>query len=271
MAVAETPKTSGKGIEVGQQVLGERAGDVDRRHRGVAAAEDPVLHVLHVQPVPAQPVQHVCEHADPVEVAHRQRGRADPARSEVDAVRCLALDEGVDDLDDPGGDGVLRLLGRRTDVVGADHLWVLCEMRGPLGRAGPGLVGEDVEAGSQTLGLERLEQRGLVDQLTARRVEEDGPVLHPFEERPVDQAGRGGARRQMEGDDVGGREQLVERARPARSGGRRSARRRQRSRSGLSSATRSIPKARARWATSRPIEPRPRMPIVEPSRPRALL
>ena len=40
-------------------------------------------------------------------------------------------------------------------------------------------------------------------------------------------------------------------------------------RSGFASARTSIPNARARWATSSPIEPSPRMPIVEPNRPRA--
>ena len=40
-------------------------------------------------------------------------------------------------------------------------------------------------------------------------------------------------------------------------------------RSGFASARTSIPNARARWATSSPIDPSPRMPIVDPSSPRA--
>ena len=121
--------------------------------------------MLDIEPFPAQPVQDVGEHADPVQVAHREGGRADPAGREVDAVGCLALHEGVDDLHHPGGDGVLRLLGRGADVVGADHPRVLREPGGPLGRSGPGLVGVHVETGPEVPAVEGVEQCVLVDEV----------------------------------------------------------------------------------------------------------
>ena len=167
--------------------------------------------MLDVEPVPAQPVQDVGEHADPVQVAHGEGGRADPAGGEVDAVGCLALDEGVDHLHHAGGDGVLRLLGRRADVMGADHPRMLREPGGPLGRAGAGLVGVHVEPGAQVLAVEGLEQGVLVDEVTARGVQQHGPGPHLREERSVDQTGRGRAGRQVQGDHVAGREQLGQR------------------------------------------------------------
>ena len=91
---------------------------------------------------------------------------AEPIRLgvEVDAVAGLALDERVDDLDHARGDGALGLLRGGPDVVGPDDARVPGERRVPRGRAGAGLVGVHVQAGAQVAAVQRLEQRGLVDE-----------------------------------------------------------------------------------------------------------
>jgi hypothetical protein len=103
---------------VGQQVGGSGAGDVDGGDGRLAAREDPVLHVLDVEPGLAQQFQHPGQHADLVEVTHGEGGAAQTARCQVDAVA--------------------RLAG-----------------------------GEHVEARADVAGIERREQRGLVDDVTA--------------------------------------------------------------------------------------------------------
>ena len=59
---------------------------------------------------------------------------------------------------------------------------------------------------------QRLDQRGLVDDRAARRVDEVRGRLHLRRARGVDQVARLGRQRAVQRDDVGGREQLVERA-----------------------------------------------------------
>ena len=111
--------------------------------------------------------------------------------------------------------------------------------------------------------VEGLEQGVLVDEVAPRGVQQDGPALHPAEERTVDQAGRVRARGQVEGDDVAGREQLGQRlGHPDVQVLQREPGRARCGRASPAPRT-SIPNARARWATSSPIEPSPRMPIVD--------
>ena len=81
MLVAETPSTSGSASRSASRSSGHRPGHVDRRDRGAAAPEDPVLHVLDVETGPAQPVQDVGEDAHPVQVPHGEGRGADPARA----------------------------------------------------------------------------------------------------------------------------------------------------------------------------------------------
>ena len=111
--------------QVVEQRVRDVAGNVDGGDGSVTAAEDPVLHVLDVEVRAAEPVQDLREHADSVQVADRERGCPEPAGLEVDAVPGLARGEGIHDLGDPGGDGVLGLIGRGADVVGPDDGGVL--------------------------------------------------------------------------------------------------------------------------------------------------
>lgn len=73
------------------------------------------------------------------------------------------------------------------------------------------LVLEDVEprAGDAALG-ERLVQRRLVDDRSARRVDEVGGRLHERETRLVEKAARLLGERDVHGHDVGAGEELVE-------------------------------------------------------------
>ena len=165
--MSELPSTSGIAVEAREQVGGHGAGDVDGGDGRLAAREDPVLHVLDVEPGLAQQLQHPGQHADLVEVPHGEGGAAQTARCEVDAVARLAGRERVDDLHDPRGDGGLGLLGGGADVVGGHHPRVAGERGVPLGGARARLVGEHVEAGADVARIERREQRRLVDHVTA--------------------------------------------------------------------------------------------------------
>ena len=74
-----TPRTWGTSRSSSSRAAVDLAGDVDGGDGRVAAAEDPVLHVLDVEVRAAEPVEHLGEHADPVEVPDRQRGGAETA------------------------------------------------------------------------------------------------------------------------------------------------------------------------------------------------
>ena len=100
---------------------GERlAVEVDPRHRGLGALENDVLGFLHVQVGLPQVVEHVGQHAGAIAMPHDQHVRRRRALREVDDVRHPAgLLVGADDADRLGGDGFLRLIGRRADVMRA--------------------------------------------------------------------------------------------------------------------------------------------------------
>ena len=268
---SELPSTSGIAARLAGRSGGSGAGDVDGGDGRLAACEDPVLHVLDVEPGLAQQLQHPGQHADLVEVAHGEGGAAQTARCEVDAVARLARGERVDDLHDARGDGGLGLLGGGADVVGGHDPGVLGERRVPLGGAGARLVGEHVETCADAACVERREQRRLVDHVTARGVHQDRARLHRGQELGVHEVLGLRRRRDVQAHHVGGGEQLrqrgVARRRPARPAGRGW----RRLRPGRSRQPIRIPNPAARSATARPIEPRPTMPRVLPSSPLALL
>ena len=113
----------------------------------------------------------------------------------------------ADDLlgDDHAG-AVLRLVGRGREV------WRHDDVRLVEQRAGVRLRAEDVERGGGDLpGAERVEQRGLVDQLAAGRVHDPHAVLHLRDRLGVDHAARLVVQRQVQRQEVGAREHAVER------------------------------------------------------------
>jgi hypothetical protein len=123
-------------------------------------------------------------------MAHGQGHGPEPAGLEVHAVARLPCDERVDDLDDAGGDGELRLLRGGADMVGSYDVRVLGDRGLPLRGAGAGFVPVDVQARAHRTSVERLEQGGLVDDLAAGGVEQDRAGAHVAEERLVDQVPR---------------------------------------------------------------------------------
>ena len=86
-----------------------------------------------------------------------------------------AAGEAAEDAHRLVGDGVLRLVGRGADVVGAVDAGQLAELavegRLPLLR----LADEDVGADADLAGLGQLEERRLVHHLGPRGVDEEGP------------------------------------------------------------------------------------------------
>ncbi len=80
----------------------------------------------------------------------------------------------------------------------------------------PGVLGErldrhHVERGAaEPAGIERRDERRLVDQRTARRVHQEGPLLHSGEGLRVEQAARRRQQRRMDRDKVGRLEQPLE-------------------------------------------------------------
>ena len=94
--------------------------EVDARHGRLGAGEDDVLGLLDVDGRGAQLVEDVRQHAGLVAVAHDEHVRGRRPRGEVHEVRHLPCRLKVrDDAHGLGGDGLLRLLGGRADVVRA--------------------------------------------------------------------------------------------------------------------------------------------------------
>ena len=128
---------------------------------------------------------------------------------DVHGVRDDAAVERRDDLlGDDHARPVLRLVGRGREMRRDDHR-VELEQR-PVVR----LRREHVEGGARELPrADRLDQRVLVDERAARRVDEPRAVAHLGDRLAVDQAARLVRQRGVERDDVGGAEQLLERLR----------------------------------------------------------
>ena len=112
-----------------------------------------------------------------------------------------ALQRCGDLLGDDHARAVLGLLGRCGEVRREDDV-VQLEQRSRVR-----LGGEDVERGTGDLpGLERLQQRVLVDELTARGVDDADAVPGSLERAAVDGRARLVGQRQVQRDDVGRRE-----------------------------------------------------------------
>ena len=198
-------------LEGGDQIRADVADDVDRGDRGVPTLEDTILHLFDVQLATPQDVEHSRQHADAIEVANVEGVGAEPGGREVHTVEDLAPDERIDDLDDPLRDRLLRLRGRRPDVMRPHDVGMLGELRGPIGGARAGFVGVDIETRAKRAGLERIQEGGLVHDVSPGRVEEDRALLHPAEHPSVEHRVRLGRRGHMDRDDVGRRHQLLER------------------------------------------------------------
>ena len=84
-------------------------------------------------------------------------------------------------------------------------------------RARVRLLREDVErCGRDLPGLQRIDERGLVDQLAARRVDDAHTVAHPRERLRVDRAARLRGQRLVQGEEIGRREHIFDRFGPLR-------------------------------------------------------
>ncbi len=143
------------------------------------------------------------ERSERLEVLRRDGRHVDGVRDEP------ALERGRDLLGDDHAGAVLRLLGRRAEVRRDDDVLVLEQ------RPGVRLGGEHVDRGARDLaGVERLEERVLVDELAARDVDDADPVLRRRELLAPEQAARLLGQRQVEREEVRRREHLLERARP---------------------------------------------------------
>src|SRR6266545_4616086 len=99
---------------------------------------------------------------------------------------------------------ILRLLGRRGEMRRRDDVVELKQ------RAGVRFRGEDVERSGRDLArLQRLQQRVLVDELTARGVDEPGAVAELGEHLSADRSARLVRQRRVQRDEVGGGVELV--------------------------------------------------------------
>ena len=178
--------------------------DVDARDRRLAAVEDDVLGLLDVDPGLLQAVEDRGEDADAVVVAHRDEVGRERLLREVHDVRGAArLLVEADDADGLCGDGLLRLLGRGADVVGADDAGEGEDRRVDRAAAARGLLGEDVEPRAEAALLDGALEGGLVDDLGARRVQEERAVLHRGEDAVADETARRRCEREVHGERVG--------------------------------------------------------------------
>ena len=118
----------------------------------------------------------------------------------------LALQRSSNLLGDDQAGAVLRLVGRRREVRGHD------DVRRLKKRARVRLLDEDIDRCSCDLArLERGDKGGLVEQLAARRVDDPHSVAHPSDLLGADRSSRRFVQRQVERDEVGTRENVVER------------------------------------------------------------
>ena len=140
------------------------------------------------------------ERAEHLEVGLVDDGDVDRVRDD------RAVERGHHLLGDDHARAVLRLVGRGGEVRGDDDLVELEQRaRVRLGR-------EDVERRARELpGPDRLGQRLLVDERSARRVDEPRAVAHQGDCVPIDEAACLVRQRRVERHDVGRCEQLVER------------------------------------------------------------
>ena len=123
----------------------------------------------------AQVVEHVREHTRPVAVPHDQPVRGRRARRQVDDVRDLAgLRVDADDAHRLGGDRLLRLIGRRADVMRAVDVR---QRRRSAARTTPappaGSSGKTSSADAEAARLHGVGQRRVVDELRPRGVDEE--------------------------------------------------------------------------------------------------
>ena len=87
------------------------------------------------------------------------------------------------------------------------------EQRGAdLGSGGLWLASEDVEAYAKFLFRSELEERVLIDELRASCVDQHGVVGEELQDLAIDDAARQVGKGQMQGEDVGSRRELLQRA-----------------------------------------------------------
>ena len=131
-------------------------------------------------------------------VRGRRRGR------KIDGVRHPAgFLVRTDDTRGFSGDGVLRLLGRGADVMGADHVRQLRQRIAEL-TGGPGrLVREDVESHANPAVFHRVGERRVVHHFRASRVDEVRAGLQPIENRGADEIPRLPGQREVNAEHVG--------------------------------------------------------------------
>ena len=151
-----------------------------------------------------QVLEDVREHAGTVAVTHDQQVRRRRPRREVHDVGHLAgVLERRDDADGLGGDGLLRLIGGRADVVRPVDVRQTDDR---IARTSPAPPSGSPRKTSRPTRTPRVAdgrfERVLVDDLGARRVDQECALLQPREQRRVDQPSRLWRKRQMHADDV---------------------------------------------------------------------
>ena len=162
---------------------------------------------------PPEPRRERDERPEQLEVLGADNGDVDGVRDEP------ALERRDDLLGDDQPGAILRLLGRGGEVRRDDDVLELEQLAGVrLGR-------EDVERRAGD--LPRANRRGkrlLVDELPARRVDNADARPHQLDGRRIDEAARLVREREVERQEVGGREHLLRACADARRRARGSAR-----------------------------------------------
>ncbi len=187
-------------------------------HAATAALEDRVGHLLDVDAMALEHRQHVGERAH---LVHHPDDQLEPRRRrrrDVDHVRHGALEqERAHHPHRLRRDRQLRLVGCRRDVrrpVDEPTRGRAAEQpRVGEGLRAAGLVGVHVEGGADAARVDRLEQRGHVDQVGPRRVDEHGVVGHQPDDAPVHDLPRALDQRQVQRQRVALGGQLVDRRR----------------------------------------------------------
>ena len=125
-----------------------------------------------------------------------------------DPIDLPAFSEGLDIRDDAVEQSLPCLGGAPGGVRSDEKIFESSgagDEEGMLG--GGGLGRQHVDGGAADgFGLERGDEVGFVDEVTATGVDEDGTGLHQLERFPIDEMPGLGSERTMQGDGVGGSE-----------------------------------------------------------------
>ncbi len=139
-----------------------------------------------------------------------QHSRGRGLLGEIDDVRNLpGFGKCPDDPDGLGGDGLLCLLGGRTDVMRANDIGKRKDGVRHQALRRCRLAGVHIQPHAQSLLLDRLGKRDVVEDLAPRRVDQHGALPRMSQEFGIDELARFFRQREMNAHNVGARQHLL--------------------------------------------------------------